>query len=106
MVNDIIVKSGIIRSQATLETTTQGITKALYGKLVDMSGKLLATADGGATSPVPDRKAASSKVTPVETTLYTSAVADKVEEDGQLVHLFDWKPHNDLFPVSQIHSAV
>ena len=106
MVNEIIINSGIIREQATLETTTESITKALYGKLVDMSGKLLATADGGAISPVPDRKVASSKVTPVETTLYTSAVADKVEEDGHLVHLFDWKPHNDLFPVSQMCSTV
>ena len=104
MVNEIIINSGIIREQATLETTTESITKALYGKLVDMSGKLLATADGGAISPVPERKVASSKVTPVETTL--SAVADKVEEDGHLVHLFDWKPHNDLFPVSQICSTV
>ena len=46
MVNEIIINSGIIREQAMLETTTESITKALYGKLVDMSGKLLATADG------------------------------------------------------------
>ena len=100
LVNEIIVNSGIDRTKATLETTTTDITKTLYGKLLDMSGKLLATADGGATTPVPDKKAASPKVTPVETTLYTSAVAERTADDGRPVHLYDWQPHNDLFPVS------
>ena len=100
LVNEIIVNSGTDRTKATLETTTVDITQSLSGKLLDMSGKLLATADGGAKAPVPDNKAASSKVVPVETTLYTSAVAERTADDGRPVHLYDWRPHNDLFPVS------
>ena len=100
LVNEIIVNSGIDRTKATLETTTTDITKSLSGKLLDMSGKLLATAEGAAKVPVPDNKAASSKVVPVETTLYTSAVAERTADDGRPVHLYDWQPHNDLFPVS------
>ncbi|KAL4070071.1 common central domain of tyrosinase-domain-containing protein [Scleroderma yunnanense] len=99
LVNEIIVNSGIDRTKATLETTTAEITETLSGRLLDMSGVLLATAEGGASAPpVPDRRAASSKIVPVETTLYTSGVAERTADEGRPPHLYDWQPHNDLFP--------
>jgi len=105
LVNEIIVNSGIDRTKATLETTSTDITKSLSGKLLDMSRKLLATAEGGPNAPpVPGNKAASPKLVPVETTLYTSGVAERTAErtadGGCAVHLYDWQPNNALFPVS------
>ena len=105
LVNQIIVNSDIDRTKATLETTAADITKSLSGKLLDMSRKLLATAEGGPNAvPVPGNKAASPKLVPVETTLYTSAVAERTAEKtadgGCPIHLYDWQPNNALFPVS------
>ncbi|KAF9240832.1 common central domain of tyrosinase-domain-containing protein [Melanogaster broomeanus] len=47
IVNEIIVESGIDRSKNTMEITTGLVTKALTGKLLDVSGTLLASAQGG-----------------------------------------------------------
>ncbi|KAI6154136.1 common central domain of tyrosinase-domain-containing protein [Pisolithus tinctorius] len=99
LVNDIIVNSGIDRTKATVDTTAADITKNLSGKLLDMTGKVLASAQGGTeAAAVPKEKKASSDVVPVEVTLYTSAVAEKVDDEGHPVYLFDWQPHNALFP--------
>ena len=84
----------------SFDTTIQDITKTLSGKLVDMSHKDLASADGASTTPVSERRAASPKVIPVETSLYTAAVAENTGGAGLPVHLFDWQQHLDLFPVS------
>ena len=84
----------------SFDTTIQDVTKTLSGKLVDMSRKDLASADGASTTPVSEGRAASPKVIPVETSLYTSAVAENTGGAGLPVHLFDWQQHLDLFPVS------
>ncbi|KIO07087.1 hypothetical protein M404DRAFT_998513 [Pisolithus tinctorius Marx 270] len=63
-----------------------------------MTGKVLASVQGGTEAvAVPKEKKASSDVVP-EVTLYTSAVAEKVDDEGHPVYLFDWQPHNALFP--------
>ncbi|KAH7890355.1 common central domain of tyrosinase-domain-containing protein [Phlebopus sp. FC_14] len=99
LVNEIIVNSGIDRTTATLETTSADVTRSLSGKLFDTSGKLLASANGGDDAPnVPDTHVADPRVTPVEVVLLSSAVAEHVDDQNQPVYLFDWKPHNDLFP--------
>ncbi|KAH7886251.1 common central domain of tyrosinase-domain-containing protein [Phlebopus sp. FC_14] len=98
-VNQIIVNSGIDRTKATLDTTSASITKSLSGKLVDTAGKLLATAKGGDdVDIVPIGSSTAPKVTPVEISLLSSAVAEHVDDENHPVKLFDWKPHNDLFP--------
>ncbi|KAI6015625.1 common central domain of tyrosinase-domain-containing protein [Pisolithus marmoratus] len=99
LVNDIIVNSGIDRTKATVDTTAADITKNLSGELLDMTGKVLASTQGGTDAPVvPSEKRASTDVIPAEVTLYTSAVAEKVDDQGHPVYLFDWQPHNELFP--------
>ena len=86
--------------ELSFDTTLLDVTRTLSGKLVDMSHKELASADGASTTPVSERRAASPEVIPVETSLYTSAVAENTGGAGLPVHLFDWQQHLDLFPVS------
>ncbi|KAF9231286.1 common central domain of tyrosinase-domain-containing protein [Melanogaster broomeanus] len=74
IVNEIIVESGIDRSTNTMEITTELITRALTGKLLDVSGKLLASAKGG------------------------DSVAEHINDSKQPVYLFDWNSHKALFP--------
>ncbi|KAI6137197.1 hypothetical protein F5141DRAFT_1079364 [Pisolithus sp. B1] len=98
LVNDIIVRSRVDRTNATLETTTADITRCLSGVLVDTAGKVLATARGGKEAPrVPDEQSASETVVPAEVALYTSAAAEKTGDKMHPVHLFDWQAHNALF---------
>ncbi|KIJ67237.1 hypothetical protein HYDPIDRAFT_25708 [Hydnomerulius pinastri MD-312] len=47
LVNEIIVNSGMDRTQNTMEKTTALVTQSLSGRLTDTSGKLLASATGG-----------------------------------------------------------
>jgi tyrosinase len=99
LVNEIIVNSGIDRSKNTMEITTGLITKALSGKLLDLSGKVLASASGGEdAAPVSSRDAAAKRVQPVEISLLSSAVAEHSDDKNKPVYFFDWKPHNSLFP--------
>jgi len=98
-VNEIIVNSGIDRSKNNMDITTGLVTKALSGKLLDLSGKVLASAQGGEdVAAVPTGKAAAKRVQPVEITLLSSAVAEHPNDKNQPVYFFDWKPHKGLFP--------
>ena len=92
--------SAVATQALSFDTTLLDITSKLSARLVDMSGKDLASADGGSTTPVSGQRAASSKVVPVETSLYTCGVAEAAGSLGLPVHLFDWQQHNELFPVS------
>ncbi|KAF9221154.1 Di-copper centre-containing protein [Gyrodon lividus] len=99
IVNEIIVNSGIDRSKNNMDITTGLVTKALSGKLLDLSGRVLASAKGGEdAATVPAGKAASKRVQPVEITLLSSAVAQHANDKNQPVYFFDWKPHKGLFP--------
>ncbi|KAF9231287.1 hypothetical protein BU15DRAFT_82598 [Melanogaster broomeanus] len=99
IVNEIIVESGIDRSTNTMEITTELITRALTGKLLDVSGKLLASAKGGdSAEPVRDGDSAAERVQPVEVSLVSSGVAEHVNDSNQPVYLFDWNSHKGLFP--------
>ncbi|KAF9240821.1 hypothetical protein BU15DRAFT_61155 [Melanogaster broomeanus] len=99
IVNEIIVESGIDRSTNTMEITTELITRALTGKLLDVSGKLLASAKGGDNAePVRDGESAAERVRPVEVSLVSSGVAEHVNDSKQPVYLFDWNSHKALFP--------
>ncbi|KAI6142107.1 common central domain of tyrosinase-domain-containing protein [Pisolithus tinctorius] len=92
IVNELVVKSRTGNTTATFETTVKDIIKSLSGALVDTSGKVIATAQGGdETSPISDRDKLSSTVAPAK-------VAFTGDPD-QPVRLFDWKRHNSLFPV-------
>ncbi|KAF9234904.1 common central domain of tyrosinase-domain-containing protein, partial [Melanogaster broomeanus] len=100
IVNEIIVESGIDRSTNTMEITTELITSALTGKLLDVSGKLLASSKGGdSAEPVRDGESAAERVQPVEISLVSSGVAEHVNDGKQPVYLFDWNSHKALFPV-------
>ncbi|KIK95283.1 hypothetical protein PAXRUDRAFT_141006 [Paxillus rubicundulus Ve08.2h10] len=81
-----------------MDITTGLVTKALSGKLLDLSGKVLASAQGGQVAAVPASHAASKRVQPVEVTLLSSAIAQHANDKNQPVHFFDWKPHKGLFP--------
>ncbi|KAF8841782.1 Di-copper centre-containing protein [Paxillus ammoniavirescens] len=99
IVHEIIVNSGIDRTKNTMDITTGLVTKALSGKLLDLSGKVLASAQGGEeVATVPASHAASKRVQPVEITLLSSAIAQHANDKNQPVHFFDWKPHKGLFP--------
>lgn len=104
IIDEILRESGTSRDQATLDTTAADVTQNLSGELLDTSGKVFATAQGGDGAPtIPDHETASSRVVPVEVTLYTSAVAERTDGTDKPVHLYDWTPHNDVFPVSFIY---
>lgn len=76
------------------------VVQALSGKLEDLSGKVLATAQGGAVvPPVPAGQAAPRTIHPAEISLLSAAVAEDVTDKNQPVHFFDWQRHADIFPV-------
>ncbi|KAG6337216.1 hypothetical protein ID866_1888 [Astraeus odoratus] len=86
IVNEIILKS--TTANPTLETTTGDIAASLSGKLADASRLVLATAQGGTNAPrVPPGNAAPGKVIPIETTLYSTAVAEKKGDPSYPVQL-------------------
>ncbi|KIK97473.1 hypothetical protein PAXRUDRAFT_221546 [Paxillus rubicundulus Ve08.2h10] len=100
IIHEIIVDSGIDCDNNTMDITTGLVTKALSGKLLDLSGKVLASAQGGEeVAAVPASHAASKRVQPVETTLLSSAIAQHADDKNQPVYFFDWMPHKGLFPV-------
>ena len=100
IINDIIVHSSIPESKKTMDDTVAIIAQAFSGKLVDLSGNTLASAQGGAAAaPLPAGQAAPRTIHPAEVALLSSAVAEHVDDKNQPVHFFDWKRHVDLFPV-------
>ena len=100
IINDIIVHSSTPESKKTMDDTVALIAQAFSGKLVDLNGNMLASAQGGAAAaPVPTGRAAPRTIHPAEVALVSSAVAEHGNDKNQPVHFFDWKRHVDLFPV-------
>lgn len=100
IINDIIVHSSTPHSQKNMDNTVSLIAQAFSGKLVDLSGKVLASAQGGAgAAPIPAGQAAPRTIHPAEVALYSAAVAEHVNDKNHPVHFCDCKHHLDLFTV-------
>ncbi|KAH0835588.1 common central domain of tyrosinase-domain-containing protein [Lanmaoa asiatica] len=113
IINDIIVHSSMPQGQNTMDNTVKLITKALTGKLEDLGGKVIASAQGGTVAaPVLDEHAAPRTIHPAEVSLLSAAVAEDVKDKNQPVHFFDWQHHTDIFPggwkaeISQVPAAA
>jgi len=95
---DEIIADKIASPDGALEKAVNLITGSFQGKLLDLSGKELASARGGKdVATVPAAYAAVEKVLPTEITLYSAAVAEHYNPE-EPVQFLDWKPHNELFP--------
>ena len=103
LVNSIIKSNAGGQSQRTFDQTLGHIKGEFIGKLVDANGAELATAVGGLEVPqVPQHRATSRRVTPVEISLVSAAVAEHVEHKNHPVYLCDWQHHDGIFNVSHI----
>jgi tyrosinase len=90
-------------SPLTFDQTLAHIKGEFIGKLVDANGIELAKAEGGQETPnVPEGRAASGRVTPVEISLVSTAVAEHVEHKDRPVYLLDWQNHDGVFNVSHV----
>ncbi|KAF8841780.1 hypothetical protein BDN67DRAFT_980059 [Paxillus ammoniavirescens] len=102
IVHEIILESlrenHSIKFENPMQITTDLVTKALSGKLLDLSGRVLASAQGGKVAAVPASHAAPKRLQPVEVTLLSSAIAEHEDDKNQPVHFFDRNAHEDLFP--------
>ncbi|KAF8837814.1 Di-copper centre-containing protein [Paxillus ammoniavirescens] len=95
---DEIIADKIASPDGAMENAVNLITGSFQGKLLDLSGKELASAEGGAdVGIVPASDAAVGRVLPAEITLYSAAVAEH-DNPEEPVQFLDWKPHNELFP--------
>ncbi|KIK96980.1 hypothetical protein PAXRUDRAFT_10469 [Paxillus rubicundulus Ve08.2h10] len=99
IISDIIVRADIKRSQNNMETTARLISNALYAQLLDVSGEVLASAQGGKdVAAVPDAQAVDTKYQPAEVTLKSSAVVHNNDDKDHPAFHCDWKDHGALFP--------
>ncbi|KAG9312495.1 hypothetical protein JVU11DRAFT_6882 [Chiua virens] len=99
IINKIIVHHSATPSEKTLDNTVNQIAQSLTGQLEDLSGNVIAFAQGGNQAPAVSADQAISKmIRPAEVTLLSSALAEHAEDDKQPVHFFDWQRHVDLFP--------
>ncbi|KAG0692058.1 common central domain of tyrosinase-domain-containing protein [Suillus ampliporus] len=93
-----IIKSHAGGLAAAFDKTLADIKGEFVGKLVDASGSELAGAKGGLEVPqVPHHDAASRRVTPVEISLVSAAVAEHVEKKDRPIYLCDWQHHDAIF---------
>ncbi|KAG8215731.1 common central domain of tyrosinase-domain-containing protein [Butyriboletus roseoflavus] len=107
IINEIIVHSSIPQAQNTMDITMNLVAQALSGKLEDLGGKVLATAQGGAVAaPVSAGQAAPRTIHPAEVSLLSAAVAEDITDKNQPVHFFDWQRHADIFPVRPLARAI
>ncbi|KAG1751810.1 common central domain of tyrosinase-domain-containing protein [Suillus lakei] len=80
------------------ELTLAHIKGEFVGRLVDATGSELAGAEGGLEAPqVPQNRATSGRVTPVEISLVSAAVAEHAEDKDRPVYLCDWQHHDAIF---------
>lgn len=85
-------------SPLTFEQTLAHIKGEFIGKLVDANGIELAKAEGGLKTPkVPEGRTTSGRVTPVEISLVSIAVAEHAEDKDRPVYLLDWQNHDGVF---------
>jgi len=107
LVDSIIKSNASGQSPPTFDETLAQMKGGFTGKLVDANGTELARADGGPDTPeVPQDRAASPRVTPVEISLVSAAIAEHIEHKDRPVHLFDWQRHDGIFDVSYILNFV
>ncbi|KAG2143655.1 common central domain of tyrosinase-domain-containing protein [Suillus clintonianus] len=98
LIGSIIKSNGGSDSGTTFSQTLAHIKREFVGKLVDASGSELAGAEGGLEAPqVPQHRATSRRVTPVEISLVSAAVAEHVEDEDRPVYLCDWQHHEAVF---------
>ncbi|KAG1857734.1 common central domain of tyrosinase-domain-containing protein [Suillus subalutaceus] len=98
LIDSIIKSNGGAESGVSFNQTLAHIKGEFVGKLVDATGSQLAGAEGGVeTTQVPQHRATSRRVTPVEISLVSAAVAEHVEDKARPVHLCDWQLHDGIF---------
>ncbi|OAX41795.1 Di-copper centre-containing protein [Rhizopogon vinicolor AM-OR11-026] len=98
LVDSIIKSNAGGHSLPAFDQTLGHIKGEFIGKLVDASGTELATAEGGQEAPqVPQHRVVSRRVTPVEISLVSAAVAEHVEDKDRPVYLLDWQHHDGVF---------
>ncbi|KAG2112667.1 common central domain of tyrosinase-domain-containing protein [Suillus discolor] len=98
LIDSIIRSNGGGDSGVSFDQTLAHIKGEFVGRLVDATGSELAGAEGGLeVTQVPQHRAASRRVTPVEISLVSAAVAEHVEDKNRPVYLCDWQHHNSIF---------
>ncbi|KAG2131871.1 common central domain of tyrosinase-domain-containing protein [Suillus cothurnatus] len=98
LINSIIKSHGGAESGVSFNQTLAHIKGEFVGKLVDPTGLDLAGAEGGQeTTRVPQHRATSRRVTPIEIALVSAAVAEHVEDKDRPVYLCDWQHHDGIF---------
>lgn len=98
LIESIIKSNGGAESGTTFDQTLAHIKGEFVGRLVDASGSELAGAEGGLEeTKVPQHRAASGRVTPVEISLVSAAVAEHGKDDARPVYLCDWQHHDGIF---------
>lgn len=97
LIESIIRSNGGGESGTLFEQTLAHIKGEFVGRLVDANGSELAGAEGGLETEVPQHRAASRRVTPVEISLVSAAVAEHAEDNNRPVYLCDWQHHDSVF---------
>ncbi|KIK38794.1 hypothetical protein CY34DRAFT_90343 [Suillus luteus UH-Slu-Lm8-n1] len=100
LIESIIKANGGAESGTTFDQTLAHIKGEFVGKLVDATGSELAGAEGGLEGKVPQNRAASRRVTPVQISLVSAAVAEHGKDNARPVYLCDWQHHDGIFDVS------
>lgn len=98
LIDSIIKSNGGGESGVSFDQTLAHIKGEFVGRLVDVTGSELAGAEGGLEAiQVPQHRAASRRVTPIEISLVSTAVAEHVEDKDRPVYLCDWQHHDGIF---------
>ncbi|KAG1718300.1 common central domain of tyrosinase-domain-containing protein [Suillus occidentalis] len=97
LIKSIIKSNGGAESGTTFDQTLAHIKGEFVGKLVDATGSELAAAEGGLEGKVPQNRSASRRVTPVQISLVSAAVAEHGKDNARPVYLCDWQHHDGIF---------
>jgi len=98
LIHSVIKTHGGAELGISFAQTIAHIKKEFTGRLVDANGSGLAQAEGGLEAEqVSKDKAASRRVTPVEISLVSTAVAEHESKQNHPVYLFDWQHHEGIF---------
>lgn len=99
LIESVIKSNGGAESGITFDQTLAHIKGEFVGTLVDATGSELAGAEGGleGTNVPQTGRAASRRVTPVEISLVSAAVAEHGKDKSRPVYLCDWQHHDGIF---------
>lgn len=99
LIESVIKSNGGAESGTTFDQTLAHIKGEFVGTLVDATGSELAGAEGGleGTNVPQTGRAASRRVTPVEISLVSTAVAEHGKDKSRPVYLCDWQHHDGIF---------